>query len=78
MPERNSEIPEVVVSQMGKYGDVNFIFGKTLRVLPETKLPKPGGNLLHVASRFTGHYPAGRTAYPLCEANVVDFARRSI
>jgi hypothetical protein len=46
--------------------------------LPETKLPKPGGNLLHVASRFTGHYPAGRTAYPLCEANVVDFARRSI
>jgi hypothetical protein len=39
---------------MGEYGDVNFILGKTLRVLPETKSPKPVGNLLHIASRFTG------------------------
>jgi hypothetical protein len=39
---------------MGEYGDVNFIFGKTLRVLPETKSPKPLGNFLHIASRFPG------------------------
>jgi hypothetical protein len=39
---------------MREYGDVNFIFGKTLRVLHETKSPKPVGNLLHIASRFTG------------------------
>jgi hypothetical protein len=39
---------------MGEYGDVNFIFSKTLRVLPKTKSPKPLGNLLHIASRLTG------------------------
>ena len=54
MPERNADILQVLVSQMGEYGDVNFIFGKTLRVLPETKSPKLVGNLLHIASRFAG------------------------
>jgi len=55
MSERNSDVSEIVVRQKGKYGDINFIVGKTLRVLSETKLPKPGGNLVHVASRFAGH-----------------------
>src|ERR1700693_4046016 len=54
VPERNTDILQVLVSQMGEYGDVNFIFGKTPRVLPETKSLKPVGNLLHIASRFTG------------------------
>src|SRR5258705_13058148 len=66
---------------MREYGDVNFIFGKTLRVLHETKSPKPVGNLLHIASRFTGplYYSAaaGWIAYPFCEANVAGFARCS-
>lgn len=56
MSERNSDVSEIVVRQKGKYGDINFMVGKTLRVLSETKLPKPGGNLLHVASRFAGHH----------------------
>src|SRR6516225_2741797 len=34
------------------------MLGKTLRVLPETKLPKPNGNLLHTASRNRGPYSA--------------------
>ena len=50
MSERNSDVSEIVVRQMRKYEDVNFIVGKTLRVLSETKLPKPRGNLWHVAS----------------------------
>jgi hypothetical protein len=54
VPERNTDILQVLVGQMGEYGDVNFIFGKTLRVLPETKSLKPLGNLLHIASWFTG------------------------
>lgn len=54
MSERNCDVSEIVVCQMRKYGDVNFIVGKTLRVLSETKLPKPRGNLWHVASRFAG------------------------
>ncbi len=58
MPEWNTDILKVLVSQMREYGDVNFIFGKTLRVLPETKSPKPVGNLLHNASRLTGSYSA--------------------
>jgi hypothetical protein len=58
MPERNTDILQVLVSQMGQYGDVDFMVGKTLRVLRETKSPKPGGNLLHTASRFTGPLPS--------------------
>ena len=54
MPERNTNLLQVFVSQMREYGDVNFIFGKTLCVLLETKSPKPVGNLLHIASRFAG------------------------
>src|SRR3954467_13162182 len=50
VPERNTEILQVLISQMGEYGDVNFILGKTLRVLPKPKSPKPVGNLLHIAS----------------------------
>ena len=51
MSERNPDVSEIMVRQMGKYGDVDFIVGKTLRVLSETKLPKPGGTLFHIASR---------------------------
>ena len=54
--KRNTDILQVLVSQMREYRDVNLIFGKTLRVLPETKSLKPVGNLLHIASRFTGPY----------------------
>src|SRR6516164_5516113 len=46
------------------------MLGKTLRVLPETKLPKPNGNLLHTASRNRGPYSADerRPAYVSFEA----------
>ena len=49
MSERDTNVLEVLVGQVGQYRGVNFIFGKTLRVLPETKLPKPVRNLLHVS-----------------------------
>lgn len=49
MPERDTNVLEVLVGQVGQYRGVNFIFSKTLRVLPETKLPKPVRNLLHVS-----------------------------
>jgi hypothetical protein len=62
---------------MREYGDVNFIIGKTLRVLPETKSPKPGGNLLHIASRFAGPLPGRMNGLCVCQASVADFARSS-
>ena len=47
MPERNTDVLEILIRQMAEYGNVNFILGKALRILPETKLPKPVRNLLH-------------------------------
>jgi hypothetical protein len=41
MPEWNTDVLEVLVSQMGEYRDVNFIFGKTLGVLLETECMEP-------------------------------------
>jgi hypothetical protein len=51
MPERDADVLEVLIGQMAEYGDVNFVLGKALRVLPETQLPKPVRNLLHKAPR---------------------------
>ena len=79
MPERNADILQVLVGQMGEYGDVNLIVGKTLRVLSETKSPKPVGNLRHIASRFTGPFAQQRQdgAYTFCKANAGGFAHSS-
>jgi hypothetical protein len=52
MPERNTDVLEILIRQMAEYGNVNFILGKALRILPETKLPKPVRNLLHAAPRI--------------------------
>ena len=52
MPERNADVLQVLISQMAEYGDVNFILGKTQRVLPKAKSLKPVGNLLHIASHL--------------------------
>lgn len=49
-----SDILEVLIG-MAEYGDVNFILGKALRVLPETKLSKPVRNVLQKAPRFLVH-----------------------
>ena len=59
MSKRNADILQILVGQMGQYGDVNFIFGKTLRVLPETKSRKPVGNIRHIASRSIGPHLSG-------------------
>ena len=62
MPERNADILQVLVSQMGEYGDVNFILGKALPSLPQTKSPKPVRNLLHTRPRgfyFLAPAPVG-------------------
>jgi len=50
--ERNADILEILIRQTPEYGNVNFILGQALRVLPEAKLPKPVRNLLHAAPRI--------------------------
>ena len=52
MPERNTDVLEILIRQMPEYGNVNFILGKASRVLPKTKLPEPVRNLLHAAPRI--------------------------
>jgi len=39
MAERDTDVPEILFVKCRRYGDVNFILGKALCVLPETKLP---------------------------------------
>jgi hypothetical protein len=52
MPERYADVLEILIRQMPEHGNVNFILGKALRVLPETQLSKPVRNLLHAAPRI--------------------------
>ena len=51
MPERDADVLEILIRQKAEYRDINFILGKALRVLPETKLSKPVRNLLHAVPR---------------------------
>ena len=47
MPKRYADILEVLIAKMGEYGNINFILGKTLSVLPKTEPFEPVRNLLH-------------------------------
>jgi hypothetical protein len=47
MPKRNADILEVLIAEMGEYGNINLILSKTLSVLPKTELFEPVCNLLH-------------------------------
>ena len=59
MSERNADVLEVLIGQIGKYGDVNLILGKAPSVLFEAKLSKPVRNLLHVAPRIVLSFGTG-------------------
>ena len=37
MPQRDADFLQVLVGQIAENADINVIFGKTLRVLPEAK-----------------------------------------
>jgi len=39
MPERDADFLEVLIGQMAEYGNINFVLGEALRVLPEPKFP---------------------------------------
>src|SRR4249919_1384060 len=41
MPERNTNVLEVLITQMAEYGDIDLILSKALSVLSETELLKP-------------------------------------
>ncbi len=45
--ERDPHVLQILIGQMGEFGYVNLILGKTLGVLPETELFEPVRNLLH-------------------------------
>src|SRR5262249_1802806 len=44
---RNADLFKVLITQIRQDDKANIILGKSLSVLPETKLPQPVGNLLH-------------------------------
>ena len=39
--QEGRQVPEVIVRQEAEYGDINFILGRALSVLPEVELLKP-------------------------------------
>jgi hypothetical protein len=51
MTKWNADPLQILIGQKVEDGDVNLILGKAWSILPETKLPKPVRNLLHVAPR---------------------------
>ena len=55
MPERNTNVLEVLIAQMAEYGDINLILSKALRVLPAPELLKPVRNLLLRGSSPRGY-----------------------
>jgi hypothetical protein len=56
----------VLISQIGQDAKADVVFGKALRVLPETKLLKPVSDLLHRGSapRIIGLHPPASTSLP--------------
>jgi len=47
MSKRNTDVLEVLISQMGKYRNVDFAFAKAFRILGHDELFEPVRNLLH-------------------------------
>ena len=66
MPEQDTDLLEVLIGQVGECRNADPIFGKALRVLPETKLLKPVSDLLHRGSApgLSGLTRPHRRVYP--------------
>ena len=45
--ERDPHVLQILIGQVGEYGNVNLILSKSLSVLPKTELFEPVCNLLH-------------------------------
>ena len=48
---RDPEVFKMLIGQVGKDGEINAVFGKTLRVLGHPEFLEPVGNLLHRGPR---------------------------
>src|SRR6476659_3144032 len=47
MPERDTDLFQISIRQVGKHREINVVLGKALNVLPDTELLEPVRNLLH-------------------------------
>src|SRR5580692_12542913 len=64
MPERDTQVLEMLVGQVGENGDVNVVLGKALGVLGHAECFEPVRNLLHRGPvACASGSPAG-TVYP--------------
>ena len=50
MPEQDAYLLQVLIGQISEHREINSVLGKALRVLPETELLQPVGDLLHRGS----------------------------
>jgi hypothetical protein len=51
VPERDAKVFEMLLGQVGKNGNIDLVFGKTLSVLGHAEFFQPVGNLLHGGHR---------------------------
>jgi len=51
MSEKNAKFLEILISQIRKYRDVDAILGEALRILGQTDIIQPLGDLLHLRPR---------------------------
>ena len=47
MPERDTDLFQISIRQIGEHREINVVLGKALSVLPDTELLEPVRNLLH-------------------------------
>ena len=57
MTERDTQILEILIRQVGKNVDINVVLGKALGVLGHAELFEPVHNLLHHRHRRSGRGP---------------------
>src|SRR5262249_5828754 len=50
MPQEDADLLQVLISQMGKRGNINSVFSKALRVLGHPELFEPVRKVLHCAA----------------------------
>ena len=65
MPERDAKVFEMLLGQVGKNGNIDLIFGKTLSVLGHPEFFEPLRNLLHGGHQRSRH---GMTKFSITAA----------
>ena len=68
MPKRDANVLEVLIGQMGEYGEIDLVLSKALAVLGHAELFEPVPDLLH----------CGALSRAPCDAPVEDYPNQRL